>query len=149
MCDLKKVLMMAILSTIVLIGACSEKNKVTKTPEGEEISTESPGTVYGFTLFDLAIDTKDMRHALVANYSEKKDKTEALYENKTEDLYLYGNKALEKLDPIFKELDLDPEMDDVDIIKKASEAFELIDYTSLKIKVKFKGRDIKELQMSK
>ena len=40
-----------------------------------------------------------------------------------EDLYLHGNKAMEKLNTIFEKLSLEPDMDDEDIIKKASEAF--------------------------
>ncbi len=66
-----------------------------------------------------------------------------------EDPTLHGDKAMEKLDTIFEELSLEPDMDDEDIIKQASEAFEVIDYTTLKLKVKFKGHDKKELMMSK
>jgi hypothetical protein len=56
---------------------------------------------------------------------------------------------MEKLDKIFEELELDPEMDDEDMIKKASEAFEINDYKSLKLDVKFKGFDTKKLRMTK
>ena len=40
-------------------------------------------------------------------------------------------------------------MDDEDMIKKASETFEISDYKSMKLKVKFKGHDKKELMMTK
>lgn len=139
----------AILSSLLFFSACSEKNKVTKTPDGEDISEESLGSMYGFTSFAVTIDTKDMKHALLATYDEKRENTEATYENKIEDTYVYGNKALKKLDPIFKELSLEPDMDEGEMIKKASEAFEIIDYKSLALKIKFKGHDKKEIKMSK
>ena len=110
---------------------------------------ESIGDTYGFTIFNLTIDTKDTKNAIVANYDEKSDKTEAIYENKLEESFLHGNKAMDKLNTIFEELSLEPDMDAEDIIKKASEAFEVIDYTTLKLDVKFKGHDMKKLMMSK
>ena len=60
--------------------------------------------------------------------------------NKIEDSYLYGNKAMEKLDTIFNDLSLEADIDAEDMIKKVSEAFEImIHYKTLKLKVKFKG----------
>ncbi len=134
---------------MVVTSACSDKNIVTKPPSEEEPEKESLGDTYGFTSFDLAIDTKEMKLALSANYEEKPDKIEAMYENKIEETYLHGNKALEKLDSIFEELSLEPDIGDEDMIKKVSEAFEIVDYTTLKLTIKFKGHDIKKLMMSK
>jgi hypothetical protein len=139
------ILFVAIISFIVVITGCSNKNLVTESAK----SKEPLGEKYGFTSFDVTIDTKEMKEAVIANYVEKRDKTEANYENQMEDLYLHGNKAMKKLDTIFEELSLNPDMDDEDIIKKTSEAFEVIDYKTLKLKVKFKGHDKKELTMTK
>lgn len=142
---MRLILRIAMISTLILIVGCSNKNLVT-----ESDSPKEPlGETYGFTAFDVAIDTKEIKQAVTANYDEKRDKTEATYENQLEDLYLHGNKAMEKLNTIFEELSLEPDMDDEDIIKQASEAFEVIDYTTLKLTVKFKGHDIKKLMMSK
>jgi hypothetical protein len=148
----RRMLIMAMISSLLLFSACSNKNIVTTTPSETDTSEESEkslGEAYGFTSFDLAIDTKDMKNALIATYDEKRDKTEAVYENKIEDLYLHGNKAMDKLDTIFNEMSLEPDMDAEDLIKKASEAFEIIDYKSLKLTIKFKGHDTKELMMTK
>ncbi|MCZ2259548.1 YusW family protein [Sporosarcina sp. G11-34] len=139
-------LLVLLMTSILFICACTNKNIVKEEPKEAD---ESPGSTYGFTSFGLEIDTQEMKQALKANYDEKPDKTEAIYENKTEDLYLHGDKAMEKLEPIFEELALNPDMDDEDMIKKASETFEIIDYKTLKLKVKFKGHDIKELTMTK
>lgn len=139
-----------IITCLLVIAACSNRNIVTNTSDEEDDqSTETLGEKYGFTFFQLTADTKDMKIAIDAIYDEKRDKTEAMYESKIDDLYLYGNEAMEKLDSIFEELALEPEMDDEDMIKKASESFEIIDYESLKLNVKFKGHDTKELMMTK
>ncbi|NYF25418.1 YusW family protein [Sporosarcina sp. JAI121] len=142
-------LLIALIASLVLIIGCSNRNLVTKAETETDTTKESIGDAYGFTLFDLTIDTKEMKDALVVNYNEKSDKTEAIYENKMEDSYLHGNKAMDKLEKIFNELSLEADMDAEDMIKKASESFEVIDYTTLKLKVKFKGHDIKELMMTK
>lgn len=142
---MRKILFVTIISSIVLIVGCSNKNLVTE----PDASKESLGEKYGFTSFDITIDTKELKEALIANYNEKRDKTEAIYKNQAEDLYLNGNKAMKKLDTLFEELSLDPDMDAEDIIKKASETFGIIDYKTLKLKVQFKGHDKKELMMTK
>ena len=142
---LRIILRIAVISALLLIVGCSNKNLVT-----ESDSPKEPlGDTYGFTAFDVAIDTKEIKGAVTANYDEKRDKTEATYENQMEDLYLHGDKAMEKLNTIFEELSLEPNMDDEDIIKQASEAFEVIDYKTLKLTVKFKGHDKKVLMMTK
>jgi len=138
-----------IITTVLIMGACSNQNIVTKDYEEEESSTESLGSKYGFTIFNLVADTKEMKGMLIVNYEEKRDKTEAEYENKGEDLYFHGDEAMEKLESIFGELEFEPEMAEEDLIKKASETFEVMDYTTIKLTIKFKGHDTKELMMSK
>lgn len=140
--------MIAVIFSILLIVGCTNRNLVTKT-ESEDEKEETIGTEYGFTSFNLTIDTTEMKQALLGEYDEKIDKTEAVYESKIDNLYLHGDKAMEKLDTIFKELALNPEMDDEDMIKETSKAFEVIDYKVMKLKVQFKGHDTKELMMSK
>ncbi len=130
-----------------MIG-CSNKNLVTETASKDE-KKASLGNEYGFTSFNLSIDTSEMKEALLSDYDEKIDKTEAVYESKIDHLYLHGDQAMEKLDEIFKELALNTDMDDEDIIKETSKAFEVIDYRVIKLKVQFKGHDTKELMMSK
>ena len=143
----RMILIITLISSLLLISACSDKNIVkNKSPETE---TESLGEEYGFTSFDVAIDTKEMKEALIANYEEKPDKTEAMYENKMEDAYLHGDQAMDKLDTIFNELELAPDTDDEDLIKLTAEAFEVIDYKTLKLTIKFKGHDTKKLMMTK
>ncbi|MCZ2260876.1 YusW family protein [Sporosarcina sp. G11-34] len=144
-----KLLMGIIITTVLIMGACSNQNIVTKDSDEEDSSTESLGSKYGFIIFNLEADTKEMKGMLIVNYEEKRDKTEAVYENKGEDLYLHGDEAMDKLESVFEELDFEPDMAEEDLIKKASETFEVMDYTTIKLTIKFKGHDTKALMMSK
>lgn len=145
-----KFLIAMIITTVLIMGACTNRNLVTKNPDKEEdVSTESLGSKYGFTLFDLTADLKEVKEALMVNYDEKRDKTEAVYESKVEDLYLHGDKANAKLDTLFEKLEFDADMADEDLIKKASEVFEVMDYEQIKLNIKFKGHDTKELMMTR
>lgn len=141
---MKKIVLLLCVS--VLLFACTNRSLVTKKEDEEE---KLIGEEYGFTMFNVSFDTTEMKEALVSMYDEKTDKTEAVYESKIEDIYLHGDKAMDKLGPIFKELALDPEMDDEDMIKETSKAFEVIDYKTMKLKIRFKGHDTKDLLMSK
>lgn len=140
-------LIIVVLACQFIISACSDKNTVKDKPDDDE--KQSIGEQYGFTSFDIAIDTKDKKEAVVANFEEKPDKTEAMYGNKIEDTYLHGDQAMDKLDEIFQEMELTPDTDDEDLIKQTAEAFEVLDYKTLKLKVTFKGHDTKELMMTK
>ena len=140
-----RIIFLLLLICVFLI-ACSNRSLVTNIEREDE---KSIGETYGFTTFNVSFDTKEMKEALVSKYEEKTDKTEASYENKIDNIFLHGNKAMEKLDELFTELDLDAEMDDEDVVKETSKAFEVIDYTTMKLTVKFKGHDTKELMMSK
>lgn len=132
--------------TVLFLFACTNRSLVTKKEDEEG---KSIGETYGFTMFHVTFDTTEMKEALVSKYDEKTDKTEAVYESKIENVYLHGDEAMEKLDEIFKALKLDAEMDEEDMIKETSKAFEVIDYKSIKFEVTFKGHDTKELMMTK
>ena len=140
-------LLIVIVACQLVISACSDKNIVKNKPDEDE--KQSLGEQYGFTSFDIAIDTKDKKEAIIANYEEKPDKIEAMYENKMEDAYLHGDQAMDKLDGIFEEMELDPDTDDEDLIKQTAEAFGVMDYKTLKLTVTFKGHDTKKLMMTK
>lgn len=142
-----RMLIIVVLSCQLIISACSDKNIVKNKPDDEE--KQSLGEQYGFISFDIAIDTKDKKQAVIANYEEKPDKTEAMYENKMEDAYLKGDQAMDKLDKVFQEMELDPDTDDEDLIKQTAEAFGVMEYKTLKLTVTFKGHDAKKLMMTK
>lgn len=138
-----------IITIILLCSACGNKNKVTELPGDMEPTEIEPGEIYGFTELNMTIDKKELKEAILVEYKEGHDKIESVYENKIENKYLHGNKAIDKLSSMFDALDFDPTMEDLDMIKKVSEVFEIKDYKSIKLDIKFKGHDKKQLKFMK
>jgi hypothetical protein len=157
----------AVLSVLLLLGACG-KNKVTNPPAGEtntpvvETNTGNNGTTtgtgttndaqgskYGFTSFELDVDTANHKDAIGADYDEDPTDIEAEYENKVENIKLIGDAAMEKLDSIFKGLSLTYEMPNEEVIKKVSDTFGITDYTSFDLKIKFKDHEEKVYNVKK
>lgn len=129
----------------VMLVACTNRQIVTT----ENVEPEALGEKYGFTMLQVSLDTKSMKDALVSRYEETSDAVEASYEHKIDGVYLHGNDAMKKLEEIFGELDIDPEMEDTDLLKAVSEAFGVKDYTRLKVQVTFRGYETKELMLMK
>lgn len=138
-----------LITTLLLCSACGNKNKVTVFPDGMKEKDNEPGEVYGYTEYNMTVDIKELKEAIIVEFKEGQNITEALYKNKIDNIYVHGNEALEKIGPLFESLDFDPTMEDLDMIKKASEVFEINDYTSLKLDIKFKGYDKKQLKFMK
>lgn len=136
------------LTSVLLLSGCIERDKVSKFPEGIE-DTSSLADVYGFTSFELSIDTQELKQAIVATFEVKKDFADANYENMIDKEYLYGNKAMTKLDVVFNELAIDSDMDAEDLVKEIARVMEMTDYKSLRLGIQFKGHDKKEIQLTK
>lgn len=136
------------LTSVLLLSACTERDKVSKFPEGIE-DASSLADVYGFTSFELSIDTQELKQAIVATFEVKKDFADANYENMIDKEYLYGNKAMTKLDVVFNELAIDSDMDAEDLVKEIARVMEMTDYKSLRLGIQFKGHDKKEIQLTK
>lgn len=136
------------LTTVVLLSACTERDKVTKFPQDAE-DVNSLADVYGFTAFELSIDTQDIKQAISINFQSKKDTTSAKYENMIDGDYLYGNEAMKKLDELFNELAIDSDMEAEDLVKEVASVLEMADYKSLLLGIHFKGHDKKEIQLTK
>ncbi len=136
------------LTSVLLLSACTERDKVSKFPEGIE-DASSLADVYGFTSFELSIDTQELKQAIVATFEVKKDFADANYENMIDKEYLYGNKAMTKLDEVFNELAIDSDMDAEDLVKEIARVMEMTDYKSLRLGIQFKGHDKKEIQLTK
>lgn len=131
-----------VLSSFILI-ACSNQNLVSK-EEAKKIVEE-----YNITSFSVIIDTKEQSEALSVSFTEKKDRSEADFSHKEDDVHLHGDKALTKLKDAFDKMSLDPEIEETDLIKNTAEAFEFKDFKMIKIEITFKGHDSKEIMMSK
>lgn len=125
--------------------ACTNRNIVTE----EQVDESELGETYGFTMLQVSFDTQSLKEALVIRYEETSDYVEATYENDIDGIYLHGNEAYDKLAEIFGDMDIDAETDDYDLLKAISEAFEVEEYTSLKLQVTFRGFETKELMLMK
>ncbi|QTD42582.1 YusW family protein [Sporosarcina sp. Te-1] len=134
-----------LLLLILFLFACSDRTIVTDRKEMKG----NLGDTYGFTSFHLTIDTKMEKQSVLVMYEEKPKRIEAEYENKEKGITSFGNKAMKKLDELFKSLELTSDMAEEDMIKTISETFEISDYKMIKLSIKFVGHDAKEIQMSK
>jgi outer membrane murein-binding lipoprotein Lpp len=143
MTDMKKWISFAVVCCFVLVSGCSNQNIVPKTEASNVVDT------YGITSFNLTIDTQDEKGALEASFSEKKERSEAEYTNKKEDVALHGKKALDKIMEAFETMKPDPEAEETELITGAAEAFEFKDYKMIQLEITFKGYDPKEIKFSK
>ncbi|WP_338653320.1 YusW family protein [Sporosarcina psychrophila] len=122
----------ALLSTALVLGACTDKEIVKNAPTNEEIQSE-----FGFRSFDLDIDTVKKRDAIEASFDLDMSEIEAEYKNKLNNIKLSGDKAYSELQPIFKELGLTTDMSREEVIEKVSKAFGAEDYAEFDLEIEF------------
>lgn len=127
----------------IIVSGCSNQNLVPKTEASNVVDT------YGITTFSVTIDTKENKEALSASFTEKKERSEAEYSNKKQEVALHGKKALQKITEAFDKMEPDPEAEETELIKSAAEAFGFKDYQMIRLEITFKGYDSKEIMFSK
>lgn len=135
--------------SLLLLTACGEATDNTvETDPADSSPVESNESVtptnYGFTSFDLSIDTPDENDAIDVDYETGRSGTEIDYQNKLEDTSLGGDEAGTALDPIFSNLEMTPEMSQEEIISKITEAFGVTEYQDFELEVEFEdGTEVK------
>lgn len=135
-----------IVATIVLLLiGCSNRSIVTD----KEVQTAVKESNYPFTSLSLIIDTDRMANALTIQFDEGTKQLEARYENKEEEIFLHGNKAMKKIEELFTNWEIDPEMREEDLVKAAADAVEMKEYKVLKLTIEFKGYNPKKITFSK
>ncbi|MFS0688346.1 YusW family protein [Sporosarcina sp. 179-K 8C2 HS] len=140
---MKKWIYFILACCFIIMSGCSNQNLVPKTEASNVVDT------YGITSFTVTIDTNEKREALKASFNEKKERSEAEYKNKKEDVALHGKKALKKITEAFEKMQPDPEAEETELINSAAEAFGFKEYKMIRLEVKFKGYDSKEIMFSK
>ncbi|MCM3638107.1 YusW family protein [Sporosarcina luteola] len=140
---MKKLTSIILACCFIVVSGCSNQNLVPKTEASDVVDT------YGITSFTVTIDTNEEQEALTASFSEKKERSEAEYTNKKEEVALHGKKALKKIMEAFEKMQPDPESEETEMIKSAAEAFGFKEYKMIRLEVKFKGYDSKEIMFSK
>ncbi|QUG40315.1 YusW family protein [Psychrobacillus sp. INOP01] len=129
----------AIISSALLLGACGDKEEVTKTPDKDTAQSE-----FGFQSFELDIDTADQKDAIDASFDIDISETEAEYVNQLESINLTGDDAYAELEPIFKDLALTKDMSKEEVIEKVTQAFGVEEYTEFELEVEFSDGDTQE-----
>ena len=151
-----KLLSTTLLTSALILGACggnnnneSDENVPKSTlvdPEQENtvedtFKEENPENNFGFTSFDLHIDTPDNSDAVVAQYKE--DSEESVYFNMHTASNSQGEAANALLQPIFKELQPLKAMSDEEVIQRVTSAFEVEEYTKLVLKIEYEDGETK------
>lgn len=135
--------------SLLLLTACGEATDNTvETDPADSSPVESNESVtptnYGFTSFDLSIDTPDDNDAIDVDYETGRSGTEIDYQNKLEETSLGGDEAGTALDPIFSNLEVTPETSQEEVISKITEAFGVTEYQDFELEVEFEdGTEVK------
>ncbi|PAV29694.1 hypothetical protein CIL05_09990 [Virgibacillus profundi] len=96
--------------------------------DNDDNTSDSNGnTAYAFTGFSLEADFDDTNDTLDVDYDHETNETEASYEDKTQNINLQGDAAMEELDKIFSNFDFDESTADEDVLAAVSEAFSIPD----------------------
>lgn len=151
-----KILSATLLTSALVLGACGGNNNdepEENVPNGtvvnpeedstvdETLTDENPENEYGFTNFDLHIDTPDNSDAVVAQYNVETE--EAVYINMHAASSLKGDAAYALLQPIFVELQPMKDMSDEEVIQRVASAFEVDEYTKFDLKIEYEDGETK------
>lgn len=131
-----------LVASLVLLGACvknpdsdePKEPEVTSKPETEGGSMET-GDGYGFTKLSLTIEV-DGEETIHTDYNVEK-KAEATYVDKTHDIDVDGEDAMDELFYLFDHMRLTKDTSDEEAIDKILEHYELEDYSTLTLDVDF------------
>ncbi|MFC4354024.1 YusW family protein [Chryseomicrobium palamuruense] len=134
-------------AAMVLAGCNETQDNTVETEPSESSPVENSELVtpndYGFTKFDLSIDTADENDVIDVDYEAGRSGMEIEYTNKMEDIRLGGDEAGTQLDPILTDLGLTPDMTKEDAINKVAQAFGVMDYTDFELEVEFEdGQEV-------
>lgn len=130
------------LTAAMLLAGCNEtQDNTVETEPSESSPVENSEEVtpndYGFSDFDLSIDTADENDVIDVDYEAGKSGKEIEYTNKMEDIKLGGDEAGTELNPILTDLGLTSDMTKEDAINKVTQAFGVMDYTDFELEIKF------------
>ncbi|PIC57720.1 hypothetical protein CSV80_07195 [Sporosarcina sp. P12(2017)] len=138
--SLIRILSIAGVSSILLLGGCSSKDKAPDNDaavsiEGEdEGSTMNTGDGYGFTDFDLTIKKDDKK--IETDYEDVKP-GDAEYVNEFQEVNLEGNEAIDDMHKMFMEILIDSGTTKEEAIDRILQWYGLDGYDEFKLDVEF------------
>jgi hypothetical protein len=160
----KKTLIVAslMLSSAIVLGACGDKDEITKDVTNNNTSNDIEDTAPGenpadtaesfeFKKFELEVDYPDQPEALDVNYEEEKDSTDAEYKNAADGgSEVTGEEAMAKLKPFLEKLRLKENMSDEVIIDQIVSAFGIKDnYSLIEADITWQNDEKKEIEVKK
>ncbi len=132
MVTIKKLLIPTSLFIGLGLAGCGDEETLS-----EPLTKETVESEFGFVSFDLDIDTAETRDAVEASFDMDAKETEAEYVNRIESKELYGDDAYNYLKPIFKNLNLQKNMEQEEVIKKVLKEFNVSDYVEFELDIEY------------
>ena len=135
-----RMLSIAGVSSILLLGGCSSKDEVPDNDDAISIEDESEGSTintgdgYGFTDFDLTIKKDDKK--IETDYEDVKP-DDAEYLNEFQEVDLEGNEAIDDMHKMFMEILIDSGTTEEEAIDRILQWYGLDDYDEFKLDVDF------------
>ena len=119
------------------------------TDNNADTNTNKNDSAYSFRDFDLEVKYENNKDYEVS-YENDNDGIEASIEDDRNNERVNGNDAVDRLDPIFKKLDIDSNTSQDDVISRVISAFELDDnYQAVDIDISFNDGTEKEYRNNK
>lgn len=149
----KKILLIeSFLIVSIILFACGDNDEVENPPqnatdEGQQQEIDSnTNTEYVFTEFDLDADYEDTNDAIDVDYeNENNDKMEASYRDKSQEIDLTGDAALQELDSIFSSFNFDESTSEEEILNTITDAFNIPkDAQNIELDIQFSSGTEKE-----
>ncbi|MEC5425729.1 YusW family protein [Virgibacillus sp. C22-A2] len=156
----------AVLILTIIIAACGDTDQTDTPPNnapedgvqeetdnndtgneaGSESTTEADTNApYNFTEFELEADFNDIINVVDVEYDYETHDTEAEYKNKSENIDLKGNEAMEELDAIFTAFNFDENTPDEEVLNTVMEAFNIPENAdSVQLEIEFADGSEKE-----
>ncbi|RLL42656.1 hypothetical protein D8M04_13950 [Oceanobacillus piezotolerans] len=153
---------MMILSLVLV--ACGDNDEVENPPQnkssenqqqadGDNTNTNTntdttTNSDYGFKKFELDADYQDNNDALDVDFeNEQNDKMEASYRDKSQDIDLNDDAAMEELDKIFSSFNFDENTSDEEVLDSVAEAFNIPeDAQNMELEIEFSNGTEKAYQ---
>ncbi|MEI4768688.1 YusW family protein [Psychrobacillus sp. FJAT-51614] len=152
-----------LITATLLLGACGTNNNedtAEETPDGtvtnpqqsetvdESQSNENSPNELGFQYFNLNIGTLENENTIHAEVNLNDSGSEAIYKNVPASTDLQGDAAYALLEPIFAEMGLTKEMREEEVIERATNEFEINEFTNFELEIEFEDGDNKTYSKS-
>ncbi|OCA90145.1 hypothetical protein F7984_03920 [Pradoshia sp. D12] len=127
----------------------TDNNNANNQATDNNTGTNTNDSAYSFRDFDLEVKYENNKDYEVS-YENDNDGVEASIEDDRNNERVNGNDAVDRLNPIFKKLDIDSNTSQDDVISKVISAFELDDnYQAIDIDISFNDGTEKEYRNNK